>query len=242
MKHKFRCYHVLRHCPLSLPPNALVMMDYIRCSDEPNNDFLDKYLTPEENLQPCSKMQTLYENAQKLGECISKGSANIVKTAKARILGQNIPQNSQAMMFEDYLGNFENLETKEALELIEIFEKNEEFDFFRVKAAVDVLGKANNLINPIKWTLENYETYKEYDFDRVEHVANLLKPLVQKTDENNPLSLENKMYVYQQALESWIQREPLEKIEEAIQNAESAKNKKLTWEMKANRIRKKYDL
>lgn len=267
----YKCYHVLRHCPASLPPNALVMMDYIRCSDEPN-DFLTKFLTPEENVQPCNtiqalyrsvqkfvgtgksltpeknvqqctKMQTLYQNAQKLGKCISKGSAEIVKNAKAQILGRNVSHKIHVTMFEDYLGNFENMEINEALELHDIFEKIKDIDFFRVKAAVDVSGKLRNAENTakrIKWILKNYETLKEYNFDRVEYVANLLKPLVQNTDEN--LSFENQAYVYEQAYQQWIQREPLKNIKEVIQYAETAQNKKLTWEIKTNQIKKKYDL
>lgn len=271
LDNNYKCYHVLRHCPASLPPNALVMMDYIRCSDEPN-DFLSKFLTseenvqpcntiqalyqrvqefvgtgksltPEKNVQPCSKMQTLYQNAQKLGKCISKGSAEIVKSAKAQIFGRNVSHKIHVTMFEDYLGNFENMEINEALELHEIFEKIKDIDFFRVKAAVDVSGKLRNAENTakrIKWILKNYETLKEYNFDRVEYVANLLKPLVQNTDEN--LSFENQAYVYEQAYQQWIQREPLENIKEVIKYAETAQNKKLTWEIKTNQIKKKYDL
>jgi len=54
------------------------------------------------------------------------------------------------------------------------------------------------------------------------------------------LSVENEKYVYEQALKPWIQREPLENIEKAIQSAKTAPNKAVKWEMKANRMMKKY--
>merc|ERR1712034_267509 len=150
-----------------------------------------------------------------MGKCISKSSAMILKSAKARIFGQNISHTTHVKMFEDYLGSFENLKIDEALELVEIFEKKEEIDFFRVKAAVDVSGKMDSTQNTtkrIKSTLEKYETLKEYDFDRVEYVANFLKSLVQGTDPQGnagDLSITNQTYVYEQALQQWIQREHL---------------------------------
>ena len=56
------------------------------------------------------------------------------------------------------------------------------------------------------------------------------------------------MLVYEQALERWIQEEPMEVIDNALESAENARGTSGTiiafkmWESKANELKEKYDL
>lgn len=140
-------------------------------------------------------------------------------------------------MFKDYLTNSKHLEKYQFMWLVDTFEKNKELDFFRVKGALDYFAKANgwseiNMENTM-WILKNYSTYREYNFDRVEYAANVLKPLFYEAHELK-LSAENEKYVYKQALEPWVQHESLETIKEAVKSI-ILPDTKLLWEYSKTR-------